>query len=104
MRKVTRARIRSRDMVGRLLPQNRPPTHPGEMVLEEFLKPLGISQSEFAIRLGASFARLNGIIRVWRETQPNQGTHPTAPQDGRRRVMLDSLARPMSNRSEDQHN
>lgn len=40
---VTRPRLRSRDMVGRLLPQNRPPTHPGEMLLEEFLKPLGIS-------------------------------------------------------------
>jgi hypothetical protein len=33
------------------------------MLLEEFLKPLGISQSEFAIRLGVSFARLNDIIR-----------------------------------------
>ena len=68
---VTRPRIRSRDMVGRLLPQNRPPTHPGEMVLEEFLKPLGISQSEFAIRLGVSFARLNDIIRGKRGVTPD---------------------------------
>lgn len=44
------------------LPQKRPPTHPGEMLLEEFLKPLGMSQSAFAIRLGVSFPRLNEII------------------------------------------
>ena len=46
----------------RRLPQKRPPTHPGEMLLEEFLKPLGMSQSAFAIRLGVSFPRLNEII------------------------------------------
>ena len=44
------------------LPSDRPPTHPGEMLLEEFLKPLGVSQSAFAIRLGVSFPRLNEII------------------------------------------
>jgi addiction module HigA family antidote len=33
------------------------------MLLEEFLKPLGISQSAFAIRLGISFQRLNEIVR-----------------------------------------
>lgn len=49
--------------VGRRLPRERPPTHPGEMLLEEFLKPLGISQSAFAVRLGVSFPRLNEITR-----------------------------------------
>lgn len=33
------------------------------MLLEEFLKPLGISQSAFATRLGVSLSRLNEIIR-----------------------------------------
>ena len=47
----------------RRLPSERPPTHPGEMLLEEFLKPLGISQSAFAVRLGVSFPRLNEIVR-----------------------------------------
>lgn len=47
----------------RRLPKHAPPTHPGEMLLEEFLKPLGISQSAFAIRLGVSFPRLNEIVR-----------------------------------------
>ncbi len=33
------------------------------MLLEEFLRPLGISQSAFAVRLGVSFPRLNEIVR-----------------------------------------
>ncbi len=53
------------------LPQNRPPTHPGEMLLEEFLNPMNISQSEFAIRLGVSFPRLNEIIRGKRSVTPD---------------------------------
>lgn len=49
-------------LVQRRLPTHRPPTHPGEMLLEEFLKPLGITQSAFAVRLGVSFPRLNEVI------------------------------------------
>jgi antitoxin HigA-1 len=64
-------RSRSRDRVERLLPQMRPPTHPGEMLLEEFLKPLEISQSAFAIRLGVSFPRLNEIVRGKRSVTPD---------------------------------
>jgi len=52
-----------RGTAGRRLPTHRPPTHPGEMLLEEFLKPLGVSQATFAIRLGVSFPRLNEIVR-----------------------------------------
>ena len=48
--------------VERRLPTHRPPTHPGEMLLEEFLKPLGITQSAFARQLDVSFPRLNEII------------------------------------------
>jgi addiction module HigA family antidote len=36
------------------------------MLLEEFLKPLGITQSAFAVRLGVSFPRLNEIINARR--------------------------------------
>jgi antitoxin HigA-1 len=53
------------------LPKNRPPTHPGEMLLEEFLKPLGISQVDFAVRLGVSFPRLNEIIKRKRGVTPD---------------------------------
>jgi antitoxin HigA-1 len=41
------------------------------MLLEEFLEPLGISQSAFAIRLGVSFPRLNKIIRGKRAVTPD---------------------------------
>jgi len=45
-----------------MLPKNRPPTHPGEMLLKEFLEPLGITQTELARHLGWPYARLNEII------------------------------------------
>lgn len=41
------------------------------MLLEEFLRPLGISQSALAIRLGVSFPRLNEIIRGKRGVTPD---------------------------------
>lgn len=53
------------------LPEHRPPTHPGEMLLEEFLKPLGVSQTEFAERIGVSYVRLNAIINGRRGVTPN---------------------------------
>ena len=56
---------------GRRLPAERPPTHPGEMLLKEFLEPLGMSQVAFAKRLGVSFQRLNAIIRARRAVTPD---------------------------------
>ena len=50
-----------------MLPKFRPPTHPGEMLLEEFLKPIGISQRAFAKHLGWTYARLNEIINKHRK-------------------------------------
>ena len=46
-----------------MTPENRPPTHPGEMLLEEFLRPLGITQSEAARRMEIPLNRLNEVIR-----------------------------------------
>src|SRR4051812_28113883 len=46
-----------------MLPTHRPPTHPGEMLLDEFQRPMGMSQSALAGRLGISFARLNAVVR-----------------------------------------
>ena len=57
--------------LGRRLPTHQPPTHPGEMLLEEFLKPLGITQSAFAERLGVSFPRLNEVINAKRGVTPD---------------------------------
>ena len=45
-----------------MLPKNRPPIHPGEMLLKEFLEPSGITQLELARYLGWTYARLNEIV------------------------------------------
>lgn len=45
-----------------MLPKKRPPTHPGQMLLKEFLEPNGFSQKKFAEHLGWTYARLNEII------------------------------------------
>lgn len=39
------------------------PFHPGEILLEEFLQPAGITQTAFAEKLGWTRARLNELIR-----------------------------------------
>jgi addiction module HigA family antidote len=49
--------------VQRRLPTHRPPTHPGEMLLEEFLKPAGITQMDAAARIGVSFQRMNTLVK-----------------------------------------
>ena len=40
-----------------------PPVHPGEVLLEEYLKPLGISQNRLARDLGVPAQRINDIVR-----------------------------------------
>lgn len=40
-----------------MLPKNRQPTHPGEVLLEEFLKPLGLSQDQLAEHLGGTWTQ-----------------------------------------------
>ncbi len=54
-----------------LVPTHRPPVHPGEVLIEEFLKPLGISQVEAAERLGISFQRLNAVANERRSVTPD---------------------------------
>jgi len=46
-----------------MLPTHRAPTHPGEMLLKEFLEPLGVSQIEAARRMAVPFQRLNAIVK-----------------------------------------
>jgi addiction module HigA family antidote len=45
-----------------MLPKHPPPTHPGEMLLQEVLEPLDVSQVEAARRAGVPFQRLNAIV------------------------------------------
>ena len=46
----------------RRLPKNRPPTSPGEMLSEEFLKPLGLTQTELAKRMEVPVGRISQIV------------------------------------------
>ncbi len=52
------------------LPRLRAPTHPGEMLAEEFLKPMDITQTRFAEHLGWTHAKVNEIIRGKRGITP----------------------------------
>ena len=53
------------------LPTKRPPTHPGEMLLAEFLEPLGLTQVELAQRIGVPFQRINQIVKQRRSVTPD---------------------------------
>lgn len=44
------------------LPTDRPPTHPGELLLVEFLQPLGLTPSAFATVIGDSRNALDEIM------------------------------------------
>jgi addiction module HigA family antidote len=46
-----------------MIPTHRSPTHPGEILLEEFLKPLGLTQVEAAEKMEISQNRLNELVR-----------------------------------------
>ena len=54
-----------------LVPTHRRPTTPGEMLVEEFLKPLKISQTDFAKQIRVSQPRLNEIIKGKRTVTPD---------------------------------
>src|SRR4051812_2887285 len=53
------------------IPTNRPPTHPGQMLNEEFLVPLGLTQRDVARRLKISYPRLNELIHGRRGMTPD---------------------------------
>ena len=50
-----------------MLPKHRPPTHPGEILLEEFLKPLGMTQTTLAESMGVPIQRVNTLINGKRD-------------------------------------
>lgn len=52
------------------VPTNRPPTHPGEMLLEEFLVPMGLTQRELAAAIHVPYQRINEIINGKRGVTP----------------------------------
>ena len=53
------------------IPTDRVPTHPGEMLLEEFLKPMGLSQQELAEAIHVPYQRVNEIVNGKRGMTPS---------------------------------
>jgi addiction module HigA family antidote len=53
-----------------MIPENRIPTHPGVILSQEFLVPLGISQVAFAAHLGVPVQRINELINGKRGVTP----------------------------------
>ena len=52
------------------VPTHRTPTHPGEMLLEEFLKPMKISQSDLAKKIRVPYQRINELVNGKRGITP----------------------------------
>jgi addiction module HigA family antidote len=53
------------------IPTHRVPTHPGEMLLEEFLEPMGITQRELADGIGVPYQRVNELVNGRRGVTPS---------------------------------
>lgn len=53
------------------IPTHREPTHPGEMLLEEFLVPMGITQKELAASIHVPYQRVNEIVNKRRGITPS---------------------------------
>ena len=53
------------------VPTHRKPTHPGEMLLEEFLKPMGLSQRDLAVGIRVPYQRVNELVNRRRGITPS---------------------------------
>ena len=52
-------------------PSHREPTHPGEMLREEFLAPLGMTQRDLASAIRVPYQRINEVVRGRRGVTPS---------------------------------
>lgn len=50
-----------------MIPKIRKPSHPGEILLEEFLRPMNLSQVELARRMGVPIQRVNTLVNGKRD-------------------------------------
>ena len=53
------------------VPKHRTPTHPGEMLVEEFLRPMGLTQRQVAEAIHVPYQRINEIINGRRGMTPS---------------------------------
>ena len=59
-----------------MLPKNRTATHPGQILLHEFLNPLGQTQKGLAEHLGVPIQRINELVRGKRGITPETAWLP----------------------------
>lgn len=53
-----------------MIPRNRIPSHPGEILRKEFLAPMGVPQLQLAAKLGITVQRVNEIVNGKRGITP----------------------------------
>ena len=53
-----------------MIPKNRISTHPGEILLKEFLEPMNLSQKSFSEQIHISFQRINELVNGKRGITP----------------------------------
>ncbi len=53
------------------IPTDRSPTHPGEMLLTEFLEPMGLTQKQLADGIHVPYQRINEIVNGKRGVTPS---------------------------------
>ncbi len=53
------------------IPTQREPTHPGEMLLEEFLVPMGVTQRQLANAIHVPYQRINELVNGHRGITPS---------------------------------
>ena len=53
------------------VPTHREPTHPGEMLVEEFLKPMGLTQRDLAQGIYVPYQRVNKLVNQRRGLTPS---------------------------------
>ena len=54
-----------------MLPTNRKATHPGVILLKEFLEPMNVTQKALAIHISIPVQRINEVVRGKRGVSPN---------------------------------
>ena len=59
------------EIKGLRIPKERAPTSLGALLLEEFLKPLGMTQTELATRIRVPYVRVNEIVNGKRRVTPS---------------------------------
>ena len=60
-----------KEVKGVRISKDRAPTSPGKILLEEFLKPLGMTQVELAERIKVPYVRVNELVNGKRRVTPS---------------------------------